>query len=288
MARTKPWELSDAVWERAEPLLPPPTPHPKGGRPPRDDRQMLGAMLDVLRTGLQWNALPRAIGASTTVYDRFRAWERDGFFERLWAAGLGEFDESVGIDWEWRSLDGAMTKAPFGRAATAAAEAIGHTPTDRGKHGTKRSTLSEGHGLPLAVVVAGANVHDMKSAAPTLDALVVERPAPSAARPQHLCLDAGYDDDLPRFAAEQRGSTPPMSARAARTAPTPARPIQTSDRAAGWSSGCIAGSTARAASWSVGRSWSARTRPSCIWRVPSSASSGAIATERHYLFPNKD
>jgi transposase len=203
MARTKPWELSDEVWERSRLLLPARKPHPRGGRPPRDDRQMLGAMLYVLRTGLQWNALPCAIGASTTVYDRFRAWEADGFFGRLWAAGLAEFDELVGIDWEWQSLDGALTKAPFCRAATATAEGIGPNPTDRGKHGTKRSTLSEGHGLPLAVVVAGANVPDMKLAAPTLDALVLARPEPTAERPQHLCLclDKGYDYDLPRFAA---------------------------------------------------------------------------------------
>lgn len=205
MARTKPWEVSDALWQRAEPVLPPAKPRPKGGRPPRDDRQMLGAILYVLRTGLQWNALPRAIGASTTVYDRFRAWERAGVFERLWAAGLGEFDEVVGIDWEWQSLDGVMTKAPFGRAATAEAEGIGHNPTDRGKHGTKRSTLSDGHGLPLAVVIAGANVHDMKLTVPTLDALIVARPAATAEQPQHLCLDAGYDYDLPCFAAQQRG-----------------------------------------------------------------------------------
>ena len=111
----------------------------------------------------------------------------------------------VGIAWEWQSLDGVMTKAPFGRAATAADEGIGRNPTDRGKHGTKRSTLSEGHGLPLAVVVAGANVHDVKLAAPTLDAVVVERPAPSGEQPQHLCVDAGYASDLSRFAAEQRG-----------------------------------------------------------------------------------
>src|SRR5690242_10708570 len=171
MARTKPWELSDAVWERAQPVLPPPKPHAKGGRPPREDRQMLGAILYVLRTGIQWNALPREIGASTTVYDRFRAWERDGFFTRLWAAGLAEYDELVGIDWEWLSMDGVMTKAPFGRAATAEAEGIGRNPTDRGKHGTKRSLLSEGHGLPLAVVVAGANRNDMKLLAVTLDAV---------------------------------------------------------------------------------------------------------------------
>jgi putative transposase len=158
---------------------------------------MLGAMLYVLRTGLQWNALPREIGASTTVYDRFRAWERDGFFARLWQAGLAEYDELVGIDWEWLSLDGVMTKAPFGGAAT------GANPTDRGKRGTKRSTLCEGHGLPLAVVVAGANVPDMKLTAPTLDALIVSAPG----EPAQLCLDKGYDYDLSRYAATTRGYT---------------------------------------------------------------------------------
>jgi putative transposase len=187
MGQTRPWELGEKAWERAQPLLPSTKPRLKGGRPPRGDREMLGAMLYVLRTGLQWNALPREVGASTTVYDRFRAWERDGLFARLWAAGLAEYDELVGIDWEWRSLDGVMTKASFGGAAT------GANPTDRGKRGTKRSTLCEGHGLPIAAGVAGANVPDMKLRAPTLDAQVVERPAPTAARPQHLCLDAGYD-----------------------------------------------------------------------------------------------
>jgi putative transposase len=114
------------------------------------------------------------------------------FFQRLWAAGLQEFDELVGIEWEWQSLDGALTKAPFGRAATAAAEGIGHNPTDRGKHGTKRSTVSEGHGLPLAIAVAGATVHDTTLVAETVEGSGLSRPMPSEAAPHHLCLDAGY------------------------------------------------------------------------------------------------
>jgi putative transposase len=146
------------------------------------------------------------IAASTTVYDRCRVWERERAFERLWAAGLGALDEVVGIDWEWLSMDGVMTKAPCRSAATAEVEGIGHNPTDRGKHGTKLSTLSVGHGLPVAAVVAGANVPDMKFAAPMRDAVVIVRPEPSAQQPQHLCLDKGYDYDLLRFAAEQRGS----------------------------------------------------------------------------------
>ncbi len=208
LKRTHPWELSDALWARAEPLLPAPTPKPKGGRPPRSDREMLGAILYVLRTGIQWNALPRSIGASTTVYDRFRTWERDGFFIRLWQAGLEEFDEVVGIDWAWLSVDGVMTKAPFGCAATAEAEGIGRNPTDRGKPGTKRSVLSEGHGLPLAVVIAGANRTDMKLLARTLDALVIARPAPTPEQPQGVCLDKGYDFDTIRDQLDVRGYTP--------------------------------------------------------------------------------
>ena len=58
----------------------------------------------------------------------------------------------------------------------------------------KRSLLVEATGGPLAVVLAGANVHDTKLLAATLSAVVVERPQPTAERPQHLCLDLGYDN----------------------------------------------------------------------------------------------
>ena len=47
--------------------------------------------------------------------------------------------------------------------------------------------------MPLAVVVAGANRHDMKLVQATLESLVVERPQPTTAQPQGLCLDKGYD-----------------------------------------------------------------------------------------------
>jgi putative transposase len=58
----------------------------------------------------------------------------------------------------------------------------------------KRSLLVEADGGPLAAVVAAANVHDTKLLAQTLKAVVVERPEPTPASPQHLCLDKGYDN----------------------------------------------------------------------------------------------
>jgi transposase len=113
MARTQPWKVSAALWERVEPLIPARPPYPKGGRPAADDRQMFAAIIYVLRTGIQWNALPRELGASSTVYDRFRQWESQGFFLRLWQAGLAEYDELASIGWDWQSVDSSTVKAPF-------------------------------------------------------------------------------------------------------------------------------------------------------------------------------
>jgi putative transposase len=51
----------------------------------------------------------------------------------------------------------------------------------------------EATGGPLGATIAGANVHDTKLLAATLEAIVVERPQPTEERPQHLCLDKGDD-----------------------------------------------------------------------------------------------
>ncbi len=55
------------------------------------------------------------MGASCTVHDRcYQEWERLGYFEELWRAGLLEYYyELEGIEWEWQALDGAMTTRPL-------------------------------------------------------------------------------------------------------------------------------------------------------------------------------
>jgi putative transposase len=101
-----------------------------------------------------------------------------------------------------------MTKAPLGRGARG--EATGNNPTDRAKKsGTKRSMLTDGAGIPLAVAVEGANRHDSRLLVATLDGIVVARPAPGDEREetssgQHLCLDAAYDSDEVRKELEAR------------------------------------------------------------------------------------
>lgn len=85
---------------------------------------------------------------------------------------------------------------------------MGKNPTDRGKKGVKRSLLVEASGGPLAVVVAGANVHDTKLLKATLEAIVVERPQPTVEKPQHLCLDKGYDNPTGHQAVADHQYTP--------------------------------------------------------------------------------
>lgn len=67
--------------------------------------------------------------------------------------------------------------------------------------------LTEGHGLPIAVAVEGAHRHDVKLAGPTLESIVIARPAPTPEQPQHICLDKGYDFDEVRELVESYGYT---------------------------------------------------------------------------------
>lgn len=95
-------------------------------------------------------------------------------------------------------MDGAITKAPLG------GEATGPSPVDRAKTGTKRSLLTEGHGVPIAVAVGGANRPDMKLVQPTLTSIAAKRPSPRKVE-QRLHLDKGYDYEVVRELVARRG-----------------------------------------------------------------------------------
>src|SRR5918992_5421908 len=112
MARTEPWRVTDEFWEKVRPLIPPAPSHAKGGRRRMDDREAFAAMIYVLRTGIQWNALPREIGASSTVHDRYQEWERLGFFEELWRGGVLGEDEVGGNEWGGGGFGGGGGQGP--------------------------------------------------------------------------------------------------------------------------------------------------------------------------------
>jgi transposase len=147
--RLKTWEISDEFWGKIEERIPanPRLPDkeyrrkPGGGKKSRySNRLYFSAIIYVLRTGIIWNALPRLQFDNITsqaVHKKFMQWSRAGFFQRLWRAGLMEYDEMEGIAWEWQSVDGSMSKAPL------ALESVGANPTDRKKK-RKQKTPSRG------------------------------------------------------------------------------------------------------------------------------------------------
>jgi transposase len=86
----------------------------------------------------------------------------------------------------------------------------GRNSTDRGKRGTKRNVLTDQRGIPLSVVITATNTHDMKSAAKTLDNIVIvrrRRPAPTKIL-QNLCLGKEYDSQEIEYEAVKRGYIP--------------------------------------------------------------------------------
>jgi transposase len=155
MPTVQSWEVSDALWSRVEPLLPRRNPRteprrkyrrrPGGGRKPISPRAIFAAIVYVLRTGCQWKALPKSFGSASAIHQYFQQWRQEGFFVRLWRAGLAEYDDMAGIAWEWQSLDGTQGKAPL------AQEAVGNNPTDREK---KRDQAQSAGGRPWRPALA--------------------------------------------------------------------------------------------------------------------------------------
>ena len=133
--RLESWKVSDEFWERVEPLIPK---KKRDGRrtykrsawwwrPPLDPRRVFEAIVYVLRTGIQWKALPKEYGSASSVHTYFQEWEKKGVFMKLWKKWLAEYDEMEWIAWKWQSADGAMNKARLG------GDDSGDNPTDRGK-----------------------------------------------------------------------------------------------------------------------------------------------------------
>ena len=107
-------QISDSLWGRIEPLLPDYKPSCNGGRPRLPLRDVVTGIFYVLRTGCQWKAMPTEFGSGSAIHAYFQEWVQAGVFEKLWREALAEYDCLKGIQWQWQSLDGAMTKAPLG------------------------------------------------------------------------------------------------------------------------------------------------------------------------------
>jgi len=100
--------LTDDEWALIADLFPAPK---RTGRPPRDRREIVDAILWVLRTGAPWRDVPEEFGPWATAWDLFDTWNADGTLDailnRLRAArvDLGHVDGDL-----W-CVDGTIVRA---------------------------------------------------------------------------------------------------------------------------------------------------------------------------------
>jgi len=111
----KQW-VPDEQWMIIEPLLPPEPPKLNGGRPRVPDRAVLAGIIYVLKSGIPWGMLPKALGfgSGVTCWRRLRDWQKAEVWRRLHRVLLDELGKVGLIDWSRASLDSASVSANRG------------------------------------------------------------------------------------------------------------------------------------------------------------------------------
>lgn len=119
--------VTDELWERIEPHLPPEPPKPNGGRPRVPDRAALTGILFVLKIGIPWEDLPREMGCGCgmTCWRRLRDWQDAGIWQKIWEGLLDELGVADGIDWSTSAMDSCSVRAFFGGPKPARIPRIG-------------------------------------------------------------------------------------------------------------------------------------------------------------------
>ena len=111
--------VTDKQWKKLEPLLPQYQPSPKGGRKPKDNRDVFEGIAWVLRSGACWKDLPKEYPSPSTCWRRLQQWEEQGLWLKIWRKFLSELDEQSQLDWEETFADGSFVSAKKGGAVSA-------------------------------------------------------------------------------------------------------------------------------------------------------------------------
>ena len=162
-----PSDLTDEQWALVEPLVPG---YP-GGRPRTTSmRDVLGAIFYLLRTGCQWDYLPKDFPPKSTVWGYFNEWRHNGTLEAIHGTLRDRVpkQEKPGRPRRTASIDSRSVDTSSG------GEAAGR---DNAKNvdGRKRHTVVDSLGLLLAVVVTAADADDAAAAPAVLGQLAGQR-----------------------------------------------------------------------------------------------------------------
>jgi transposase len=230
--------VPDQLWKLVEPLLPPRPPHANGGRPREiPDRACFAAIVFMARTSTPWELLPArelGCGSASTAYRRFAAWTRAGVFDQLALVLLDKLGEAGRIDWRRVSVDSTSLRALKKGGHT------GPNPTDRGKAGSKLHLAADGGGIPLAVLLTAANLHDSTLFHAVLDEIppVATPTGRRRRRPGPVHADKAYDHQRCRAYLHKRGITTRIARRGIESSQRLGRHRWKAERTIAWLLGC--------------------------------------------------
>jgi putative transposase len=161
----------------------------KTGRPRLAIERALNGIYYILKTGVQWNALPHCFGSSAAVHRLFQELVNANFFEQLWSEILRAYEAKNGLQLKQQAMDCSYRKSPLG------CEKSGKSPVDRGKLGTKISVISDSKGVIIGLAVGSGNQHDSTLFLETLSSIPKFLKQPQY---KEMHLDSAYDDELTR------------------------------------------------------------------------------------------
>ncbi len=104
------WRVPDDLWSKIESVLLQLDPPAKTGRSRIDQRAALDGMIYRMRTGCQWNQLPKEFPDDASVHRTMQRWIEREVFPAIWTFFVEVCDELGGVDFEWQAADGAMGK----------------------------------------------------------------------------------------------------------------------------------------------------------------------------------
>lgn len=152
-----PSDLSDEQWALIHPMVHETAPHT--GKQPVDRREIVNAILWIVRTGAQWRYMPHDLPHWRTVYGCFTRWNGDGTWEKIEQALRPKAREASG-----RDPGGSLAMIDSQTVKTT--ESGGPRGYDGNKKmlGRKRNLVVDSIGLPITNNTMPANVHDSQPA----------------------------------------------------------------------------------------------------------------------------
>src|SRR3954464_6419691 len=203
--------LSEAMWGRLAPLLPPQK--PRTGRPSLDHRRFLEAILWLARTGAPWRDLPAELMNWRTAWRRLQRWTAAGVWERVIDALRAM---APGGGWEAHRLDSTVIRAHAHAAGARKATGQQALGRSRGGFSTKLHLRGDARGRPVAFHLTAGQRHDLIGVGPLFErgALRTRKPGRPRWKPDAVIADKAYSAAWLLDARRRKGRLPVIPSRA--------------------------------------------------------------------------